>query len=43
MDLHEVGLGVEWIDLFQDSEGVAGFCECGNERAGSIKRGEFLD
>jgi len=38
-----VGQGVEWIDVLQDREVVAGFCECGNELAGFIKSGEFLD
>jgi hypothetical protein len=32
MDLHEVGCGsMDWIELAQDRENVAGTCECGNE------------
>jgi hypothetical protein len=43
MDLQEVGCGgMGWIGLVQDRQ-VASNCECGNERSGSIKRGEFLD
>jgi hypothetical protein len=34
--------GMDWIGLAQDRQ-VAGTCECGNEHAGSIKCGEFLD
>jgi hypothetical protein len=42
MDLQEVGCGCEdWIGLAQEQ--VAGACECGEEPAGSIQRGEFLD
>ena len=44
MDLQEVGSGcMDWIDLAQDRGQVAGTCECGNERSGSIKCGEFFD
>jgi len=35
--------GVDWIDLTQDREKVAGCCECGNEPSGCIKSGKFLD
>ena len=34
---------MDWIDLAQDRGQVAGTCECGNERSGSIKCGEFFD
>ena len=44
MDLQDVGCGgMDWFDLAQDRERVAGTCECGNEPSGSIKCGEFLD
>ena len=44
MDLHEVGYGgVDWIELAQDTDSLAGTCECGNEPSGFIKCGEFLD
>jgi hypothetical protein len=36
LDLQEVGCG-------PGSGQMAGTCECGNERSGSIKCGEFLD
>jgi len=43
MDLQEVGCGdVDWIGLALDRQ-VADACECGNERSGSVKCGEFLD
>ena len=44
MDLQEVGYGgMDWIELTQDRDQVAGCCEFDNERSGSIKCGEFLD
>jgi hypothetical protein len=44
-DFQEVGRGkdMDWIDLAQDWEHVAGCCECGDELSGSIKCGELLD
>jgi len=44
MDLQEVGCeDMNWIDVAQDREQVAGTCECGNEPSGSIKCGESLE
>jgi hypothetical protein len=34
---------MDWIELAQDMDQVAGSCKCGNELPGSIKCGEFLD
>jgi len=34
---------MDWINLAQDKEQLAGNCECGNEPSVSIKCGEFLD
>jgi hypothetical protein len=34
--------GMDWIKLAEDGQ-VAGTWECGNERSGSIKSGQFLD
>jgi hypothetical protein len=38
-----LGGGVDWIDLAQDRDSLAGFCEYGDEPSGSIKCGEFLE
>jgi len=35
--------GMDWIDLGQDRNQMAGACEWGNESSGSIKSGEFFD
>ena len=44
MDLQEVGCGgMDWTELALDRDRWQGICECGNERLGSIKFGEFLD
>ena len=44
MDLLIVGYGgMDWIDLVQNTDRLAGSCECGNEPSGSIKCEEFLD
>jgi hypothetical protein len=44
MDLQEMGCeGLDWIELAQYRERVAGNCECGNEPSGSIKCGKSLD
>jgi hypothetical protein len=43
MDFQEVGWGMDWIELAQDRNRLAGYCEYGNEPPGSIKCGEFLD
>jgi len=38
MDLQEVGCGsMDWIELAQDWDSLAGNCESGNESLGSIK------
>ena len=43
MDPQEMGCGVmDWIELAQDREQVAGTCECGNEPSVSMKCREFL-
>jgi hypothetical protein len=33
---------MDWIELAQNMECVAGTCECGNQPSVSIKFGEFL-
>jgi len=44
MDLQEVECGgMDWMELAQVREQVAGTCECGNEPSGSIKFEKFLD
>ena len=35
--------GMDWIEMAQDMDKVAGTCDCGNEASGSVKCGEFLD
>jgi hypothetical protein len=35
--------GLNWINLAQSREEVAGCCECGNERFDSIKWGDILN
>ena len=34
---------MDWIELAQDRDSLAGNCECGSEHSGSINCGEFLD
>jgi hypothetical protein len=34
---------MDWIQLAQDRDPVAGSCEHSNELSGSIKGGEFLE
>jgi hypothetical protein len=44
MNLQDVGCGsMDWIELAQNRDKVAGTCECGNEPSVSIKYGEILD
>jgi len=44
MDLLIVGCGdMNWIDLVQDMDRLAGSCECGNGPSVYIKFGAFLD
>ena len=40
---HEVGGGMDWIDLTQDRDRFVGCCEFGIESLGFIKCGQFLD
>ena len=43
MDLQEEGCGgIDWIELTQDRDQVAGTCECGNEPSSSLKCGIFF-
>jgi hypothetical protein len=35
--------GMDWVDLAQDRDMGAGFCECCSEPSGFIKCGEFPD
>jgi hypothetical protein len=37
VDVQDVGYGLDWAGSGQRQ--LAGFCECGNERSGSVKRG----
>jgi hypothetical protein len=44
MDLQKVGMGgMDWIELAQDRDKVAGTCKCSNKPSGSIKCDEILD
>jgi len=44
MDLQEVRCGgMDWMEVAQVRRHLAGTCERGNERSGTIKCGEFLD
>jgi hypothetical protein len=40
IDLREIGWGIDWINLAQDRDNS---CECGDERSGCIKCGEYLE
>jgi len=33
---------MDWIELAQDMDKMAGTCECGNERSGSINYGTLI-
>jgi hypothetical protein len=41
--LKDLGVGGRRIFKLIKQGQVAGFCECGGERMGSVKYGEFLD
>jgi hypothetical protein len=44
MDLQEMGYaGIDWNKLAEDRDRWWALCQCGNEPAGFIKCGEFLD
>jgi hypothetical protein len=44
MDLREIGWGgIDWIDLAQEIETVAGCCEHDNEPSDSVIYWEFLE
>jgi hypothetical protein len=34
---------MDWVDLFQDRDNVAGTCKCDDEPSVSINSREFLD
>jgi len=40
LDLQEVVCGdMDWIDVAEDGDNVAGTCDCGNELSGSVQCG----
>jgi hypothetical protein len=39
----DMGEGMDWINLAQDSDQAAGCCYCGNDLLGSKKCGEILE
>jgi hypothetical protein len=43
IDFQEVGWGMDWIDLAQDREQVAGSLKRGNEPLGYIRYGKGFD
>ena len=43
LDLQEVGCGMDWIELAQDSDRCRALVSAVNEPSGSVKCGEFLD
>jgi len=43
LDLQEVGCGMDWIELAQDSDRWRALVSAVNEPSGSVKCGEFLD
>jgi hypothetical protein len=36
MDLHEVGWGIDWMDVAQDRDRLWALLNCGNESLGSL-------